>query len=381
MLLLEKVSISVPIKILFLLSNFLAGGAERQYFNLIHGIDKQAFEVHVGLIQYRNSRPSKALFESLHDVRVRLFERMHRADLSVIREISQYARQNNIDVIQSLLFMDNQIARLAGLISRKPVVTSVRGEPLPLLGRYKTWLEFRMQGLSKKVVVNSNWLKANLVGHGSNPEKVVVIHNGTESGNFRSDADPAVVRTKYGIPEDAMVMGIVARLHPIKDHVTFFDTVKIVRESYPSVHALVAGDGEMMVALKEYVKKIAIEKNVTFLGTITDELPDVYRIMNVFLLTSLSESFPNVILEAMSASVPVVATNISDVPAIICDGQNGYMVEIRNPTMMAERVISAMSNPQVRELFIRNGLARVEEFGVKAMVKKYEQLYGEIYNA
>lgn len=371
----------MPIKVLFLLSNFRSGGAERQYFNLIHGIDKQAFEVHVGLVQYRNSRPSAELLESLKDVHVQLFERKHRADLSVISEIAAYVRQHEIDVIQSLLFMDNQIARFAGLICSRPVVTSIRGEPLPLLGRAKTWIEYRMQALSKKVVVNSNWLKDYLVRHGSKPEKVVMIHNGMISANFRSDADTAMVRKKYGIAEDALVMGIVARLHPIKDHMTFFDAVKIVRESSPAVHAVVVGDGEMMDSLKEYVKKIGIEENVTFLGTITTELPDIYRIMDVFLLTSLSESFPNVILEAMSASVPVVATRISEVPEIIQDGENGYMVDVKNPAMLAERALLAMTNPKVRELFIRNGLVKAEEFGVQAMVKKYEQLYSEIYNA
>ncbi len=371
----------MPIKILFLLSNFRSGGAERQYFNLIHGIDRQAFEVHVGLVQYRNSRPSSELLESLKDTCVELFERKHRADLSVIRKISAYVRQHEIDIIQSLLFMDNQIARLVGLVSGKPAVTSIRGEPLPLLGRSKAWIEYRMQALSKKVVVNSNWLKDYLVRHGSRPDKVVMIHNGMISSNFRSDADPARVRNKYGISEDALVMGIVARLHPIKDHKTFFDAVKIAKETCPTVHAVVVGDGDIKDNLKEYVKNIGIEEGVTFLGNITTELPDIYRIMDVFLLTSLSESFPNVILEAMSASVPVVATRISEVPKIIQDGQNGYMVEVKNPAMLAERALSAMTNPQIRELFIRNGLTKAEEFGVGPMVKRYEQLYCEIYNS
>lgn len=362
-----------------MLSNFRAGGAERQYFNLIRGISKQLFEVHVGLIAYGSSKPSQSLLESLVGTKVHLFERKHKADLSVITAIARYAKENDIDIIQSLLFMDNQIARLAGLLSRKPAITSIRGEILPLLGRVKSWFEYRMQVLSRKIIVNSHWLKDYLVQHGSRPDKVVVIHNGTEPDNFRTNMDRDLLQRKYKIPDDAKVIGIVARLHPMKDHVTFLDAIKMIRKELPSVHAVVAGDGELMEFLKEYVKKIGIENEVTFLGTVTDTLPEIYRIMDVFLLTSQwGESFPNVILEAMSASVPVVAANISAVPEIIEDGKNGYLVEKKDAASFANRAINLLTDTGTRNSFIQNGLRKVEEFGVDKMVRKYEELYAYV---
>lgn len=367
------------IKILFLLSNFRAGGAERQYFNLIHGIDKRSFEVHVGLIAYGSSKPSPSLLQSLSDTKVHLFERKHKADFSVITAITRYVEENDINIIQSLLFMDNQIARLAGLLSRKPAITSIRGEILPLLGSFKSWFEYRMQALSKKIIVNSYWLKDYLVQHGSRPDKIFVIHNGTVSDNFRTDMDRDLLRQKYNIPADARVIGIVARLHPMKDHVTFFDVIRMIRKEIPSVHAVVAGDGELKEFLKEYVKKIGIENEVTFLGTVTDALPEIYRIMDVFLLTSQwGESFPNVILEAMSAAVPVVAANISAVSEIIEEGKNGYLVEKKDTALFASRTIKLLTDTGTRNSFIQNGLRRVGEFGVDKMVRKYEELYVQV---
>lgn len=369
-------------RLLFLLSNFRAGGAERQYFNLIHGIDKQTFEVHVGLIAYRNSRPSPSLLESMADVKVHVFERRHKLDLSVIIGIARYVVGNRIDIIQSLLFMDNQIARLTGLISSKPVITSIRGEILPLLGRLKSWFEYRMQLFSRKIIVNSHWLKDYLVRHGSRPDKVIVIHNGTESDHFCSALDRCLLRRKYMVPEGAKVVGIVARLHPMKDHVTFFDAVKILKNKIPAAHALVAGDGERREYLQDYVKQIGIEKDVTFLGTVTDALPEIYRMMDVFLLTSQwGESFPNVILEAMSASVPVVASNISAVPEIIDDGKNGYLVDKKNASLFSDRACILLTDTQIRERFIENGLMTVARFSVAKMVKKYEELYSDVGHA
>lgn len=372
----------MAIKVMFLLSNFGVGGAERQYFNLIRGIDKREFEPYVGLIRYRGGKPSQALLDSLAGVKLQLFERKHRADISVIMEIVRFARENDIDIIQSLLFMDNQIARLCGLISRKTVVTSIRGEILPLLGRSKSWFEYRMQALSKKVIVNSRWLKDYLVRHGSKPEKVVVIHNGTDSSKFKCDVDRLLLRDKYEVPRDARVIGIVARLHPMKDHVTFFDAVARIRQRIPKIHAVVVGDGQIRELLENYVKQLGIQGNVTFLGTVTDTLAEVYRIMDVFLLTSQwGESFPNVILEAMSASVPVVASNISAVPEIIDDGRNGYLVAQKNADLFAERAIDLLTNEDCRRLFAVNGLLTVERFRVEPMVKKYELLYKDLASA
>lgn len=367
------------IKILFLLSNFCAGGAERQYFNLIRGINRQSFEVHVGLIAYHNSKPSQSLLESLSGTKVHLFERKHKADLSVITAIARYAKKNNIDIIQSLLFMDNQIARLAGLLSRRPAITSIRGEILPLLGRLKSWFEYRMQSLSRKIIVNSFWLKDYLVQHGSRADKVVVIHNGTEPDNFRTNIDRDLLREKYKIAVGARVIGIVARLHPMKDHVTFFDAVKLIKKEIPAAHAVVAGDGELRDFLKEYVRKIGIENDVTFMGTVTDALPEIYRMMDVFLLTSQwGESFPNVILEAMSASVPVVAANISAVSEIIKDGKNGYLVEKKDAALFAGRAVKLLTDAETRHSFIQSGLRRAEEFSVDKMVREYEELYAHV---
>jgi glycosyltransferase involved in cell wall biosynthesis len=297
----------------------------------------------------------------------------------VIWKVSWYVNRNGINVIQSLLFMDNQIARLAGLLSRRAVITSVRGEILPLLGRLKSWFEYRMQMLSKKVIVNSNWLKDYLVEHGSHPDKIVVIHNGIEAENFKCDADPLELRRKYGFPENVPIMGIVARLHPMKDHHTFLNAVKIVKSTLPDVYAIVVGDGELMESLKVYVEDLALEKNVIFLGSVTENLSEIYRMIDVLLLTSqYGESFPNVILEAMAASVPVVSTNISAVPEIIIEEKNGFIVDKKNAELLAERVVIVLSDENLRNKFIRNGLVRVEKFGVKSMVKKHEQLYEEV---
>jgi len=366
----------MPVKILFLISNFKAGGAERQFGYLIQHINREIFEVHLGLLLYRGSRPSAEYIKRLEGSRIHTFTREKRLDLSVVTDIARYVRKYHIDLIQTLLFMDNQIGRFTGLLARCPVVSSIRGEIRPLLGKRKSWFEYRMQMLSRFVVVNSDWLKKYVIRNGGREGKFVTIHNGIDPKHFQSDSTKKEMLEKFHLPDGKKILGIVARLHPMKDHVTFLDTLKAVMEREKDIHAVIAGDGELREDLENYAGRIGLKENVSFLGTVQDDLADLYRLMDVFLLTSQwGESFPNVILEAMSASVPVVASNISAIPEIITDGSNGFLVESRNPAMFADRVVQVLRDAKLKDSLVRNGQETVKGFSIPGMVRKYERLY------
>jgi len=363
-------------KVGFLVSSFDVGGAERQYDYLINTLSRDLFDVHVLQISHRKSKPKDKTYQ---DASVVAFEMKHRLDVGILFNIARYIRQNRIELIQSQLFLDNQIARAVGFLSGCPVVTSVRGGPT--LGGLRTWVEHGFQFLAKKVVVNSHWLKNLLVKEGVKAGKITVIHNGIDPEKFVSSADPVMVKEKYHIAPSAKVMGIVARLNPVKDHKAFFNTVKIVSEKVPNVHAVVAGDGELREELENYVREIGLSDSVSFLGSVGRELPDVLRMMDVFLLTSRVESLPNVLLEAMSASIPVVATNTHGVPEIVDDGINGYLVSVGDSAAMAEKVVMLLTDDVTRKRFIENGLSKGQDFSVPSMVRKYEQLYQEVLGA
>ena len=361
-------------KIAFLVSSFDVGGAERQYDYLINTLSRDLFDVHIIQISSEKRKPGNG--KTYQDAVMVTFDRKHRLDMGVLFKIARYIRQNRIELLQSQLFLDNQVARVVGFLSGRPVITSVRGGPT--LGKLRTKIEHGFQFLAKRVVVNSHWLKALLIKDGAEADKVVVIHNGIDPDKFSSCAEPADIKARLHIPPDAKVMGIVARLHAVKDHRTFFDTVKIVRETIPEVHAVMAGDGELRAELEQYVREIGLVDCVTFLGTVRDDLADVLRIMDVFLLTSRVESLPNVLLEAMSASVPVVATRTHGVPEIVEDGLDGYLVSVGDSAEMADKVIEILMDEEVGKRFVENGLRKAQAFSIPSMVRKYEQLYREV---
>jgi len=362
-------------KIGFCLSNFGIGGAERQYGYLMDHIDRSRYEVFFIQISHKKSRPKNLSHEGMT---VATFEMSHKLDIGVAFRIARYVRENKIDLIQSLLFLDNQIARLVGFLTGKPVITSLRGGPHE--GKFKTWIDHGFQFLSRCVTVNSHWLKGLLVDKGVDPEKIVVIHNGIDPAKFQSKSEPLAIREKLNIGGKIPTMTIVARLHPMKQHQVFFDVVKLVRERIPNVLALVAGEGGLRDELENYVKEIGIVDNVRFLGAVRgQDLADLLRVSDVQLLTSgWGESLPNVLLEAMSASVPIVSTNIHGIPEVVDEGVNGFMVSTGDRIGMAERVVNVLQDDELKRRFVESGLRKVEAFGMDAMVKKFEDLYARV---
>lgn len=358
-----------------MLSSFGIGGAERQYWYLINQLDRSQFEVFVIQISHQKSRPATANFPDRTVVTT--FEMKHKLDLGIAFRIARYVLKNKIELLQSLLFLDNQIAKLVGLLTWTPVITSVRGGPHN--GKFVDWLEHHLAWLPKRIITNSTWLKGLLVKDGVNKGKIMVIYNGINPAVFQCCGNQSAIRKKFGISEGRKILTIVARLHPMKQHCMFFDVIKEVSEKVPDVLALVAGEGEMRQELEKYVDRLRIRGNVIFLGAVKGDLPELLHISDVLLLTSgWGESLPNALLEGMSAGVPIISTNIHGIPEIIDEGVNGFMVNNGDVKGMSGRVVEVLGNEALRRRLVSGGLEKIQNFSMDTMVKNYENLYTSV---
>ena len=150
----------------------------------------------------------------------------------------------------------------------------------------------------------------------------------------------------------------------------------------PDVHLELVGDGFEMKYLKQLVKELRIEKNVTFVGWIpNNRIKNYYKKSTIALVPSLwSESFGLVGLEAMSAGRPVIASRVGGIPEWLEDGKTGFLVEPRNPKQLAEKIIYLLSNRKLLQEMGKNARKRAEQFSIEKHVNEIEKIYLDVIN-
>src|SRR5436190_21222820 len=183
---------------------------------------------------------------------------------------------------------------------------------------------------------------------------------------------------EWGIPEDKVVVGMVACFKPQKSPEDFIEVAARVLAKNDRVHFVMAGDGELRASIEERIRKHGIDRHITLLGWQNDrDMPEVYRNLDIVVLTSLWEGLPCVFSEAMACDLPIVATNVDGAREAIVDGDNGYLHEAHDVEGMARSVLKLAADPELRRRMGGRGKSRVMEFDIGTSVDTVESTYRE----
>ncbi len=188
---------------------------------------------------------------------------------------------------------------------------------------------------------------------------------------------PGPRRTKlreWNVPEDRVVAGMVACFKPQKSPLDFVEVAARVLKETDRVHFIMAGDGELRPAIEARIRDLGISSHITLLGWQKD-MPEVYRNLDVVVLTSLWEGLPCVFSEAMAAGLPIVATQVDGAREAIIDGDNGFLHGPHDVEGMAKSVLKLVENPALREAMGSRGKSRVSEFDIDTSVRALESAY------
>ena len=154
----------------------------------------------------------------------------------------------------------------------------------------------------------------------------------------------------------------------------FVDVAARVLKETDRVHFIMAGDGELRPAIEARIRDLGISSHITLLGWQKD-MPEVYRNLDVVVLTSLWEGLPCVFSEAMAAGLPIVATQVDGAREAIIDGDNGFLHGPHDVEGMAKSVLKLVENPALREAMGSRGKSRVSEFDIDTSVRALESAY------
>ena len=207
---------------------------------------------------------------------------------------------------------------------------------------------------------------------------VVPISCGIDLERFKPSNDGSYLKQRFAIPNDKPVLLYVGRLDEEK-------RIEVILRSLPdilrvtSVHMVLAGIGKEKPRLEELARELDIHEAVTFTGFVPDkDLPNIYRIADLFVMAGIAELQSIVTMEAMASGLPVVAVNAMALPELVHDGENGYLFADGDSQMLAEKVIAVLSDQAMRAQMSRKSLDIIKDHDINRVVEKYESIYAQI---
>jgi glycosyltransferase involved in cell wall biosynthesis len=209
------------------------------------------------------------------------------------------------------------------------------------------------------------------------------IPNGYDPGNFFKNPNAGrSLRSQFGIPEDATVVGMAARYSPIKDHATFLEAAKLVSQTERAkIVFFLFGEGitQSNGDLVKMIEQSNLNSSVVLAGLL-DDMVAAYSALDFLVLSSRGEAFPNVICEAMLCEVPCIATDVGDCSAII--GDTGYIVPAGAPTALSEAVSSAIKLPvAARRRLGASARERITaRYSAAAYLSRHVSAYESLFN-
>lgn len=215
-------------------------------------------------------------------------------------------------------------------------------------------------------------------------EKMTVIPNGYDTGLFRPDAEKRQrLRSEWGVDEGIPVIGMVGRFDPFKDHENLLRALRLLRQTATRYQCVLVGRGmdPSNTQLAAWIRQYDLQDDVLLLGQRGD-IPAVMNAIDVHVLSSCSEAFPNVLAEAMACGTPCVSTDVGDAHLIV--GATGWIVPARNSEILAQAIRETLTEKKNRAYWVnRQQAAReriVTKFNIEQMVNSYSNLWesGEI---
>lgn len=367
------------IKILFILPKTAQGGGETQLLYLLNGLDKNKFEVHLGLL-YEHSQLENE-FRDIDNVRIVKFKKSNKFDVFVYFKIARYLRLQNINIVQT--FFGNHHAYLPSLMSNCSIaVGGIRGtlydDKSFLYRLVEVTIPKFLTNYGKLILVaNSYKGRESYLQKGFSSDNIIVIPNGIDYTKYSSGKSECVVKELNLSGKYVLIM--VARLCIDKRHKDLLISFQKLVRYYPNLILLVVGDGPLKSDLLKLSDNLGLNDSVRFLGSRKD-IPDLLSASDLFVFASNIEGWPNVIGEAMSAGLPVISYDVGDVGKIIRDGQDGFVIS-KNKDLLYEKIYLLINNGSLAKKIGVQGKKRIKnDFNMDKMVYEYSKTYFSLLN-
>lgn len=368
-----------PLHILYLIDEIkVKGGTEKHLLELVTGMAEAGFRVSVFALaeggyarEFKNN--PKIMYrcidvEKIYDLK----------GLTGIYRLARFIQCQQVDVLQTIHTASDLVGPIAARLSiRNPKVLSSRRD----LGYTKSLRHVKMQRYINHfvdgILGNSSAVKTSVIDQEDYPQgKITVIFNGIDGRPFQSNSkDRNLQRSLLGFDEQAILIGSVGNIRPVKGYDLLVEAAAVVCREFPRVQFLHVGEGELKETLEARCKELGIDDNFRFLGA-TDNVPGFLSALDIYVQPSRSEGMSNAIMEAMAARLPVVATDVGGNPDLIEHAVTGLLAPGENSAVLAERLLQLVRQPQTRSRLAECAYRQVQErFQISCMIENYKNTY------
>jgi glycosyltransferase involved in cell wall biosynthesis len=359
-----------PVRLLLVVDSLEVGGAERHVVDLAAALSLRAHEVTVacsvpgdlsGLLEEANV-PVRPLLDQLVKRRV---------SAAYARGLRRLVKEERFDLVHAHIYASAAAAAIATVGTGVPLVVTEhteagwRGRRARLVSR---WFCRR----ASQVIAVSGAVRRRLVQQDDvPPEKIAVIPNAVPASPEKGPGAPPLQDEL----RDGPLVGVVARLQPEKGVATFLKAVARVAKVVPRARFIVAGDGPLRAELEALVGRLGLEQNVYFLGFRSDPRA-LIGLLDVLVVPSHTEGAPLVVLEAMAAGVPVVASAVGGIPDQVRHGEDGLLVPPGDPAALGDAVLELLGDPGLaRRMGAAGSRKAATDFSHATMVERAVKVY------
>jgi glycosyltransferase involved in cell wall biosynthesis len=345
------------------------GGGEKWYYDMATRLAAKGYNVTVV------TNKQSELKKRLQNVALKIYEikvtNLSFLNVIVLLKIYRIIRKERVDTIIVNLSSDLKAAGIAAKIAGTEKILYARGIAKPVRNSFlNRWLFKR---ILTGVIANSEETKRSILKNSPaliSPSKIEVIYLGIDFKEINKHfKDP--IRVSQA---DKIILGTAGRLEKVKNHKFLIEAAKRLKERGAQFKLLIAGEGSLKNELTAYAKSMGVENEIEFLGFI-DDIASFMAAIDVFVLSSFSEGFGYVLIEAMAFKKPVIAFNHSSSPEIVIDQQTGFLIAKNDTEQFVERTLMLLKNRNLCEQFGENGRKRVEEkFTLEMTLNELEKI-------
>ncbi|MFT5387698.1 MAG: glycosyltransferase involved in cell wall biosynthesis [Candidatus Omnitrophota bacterium] len=378
-------------KILFVITRLGAGGAPAIMLDMLHALNDAGHDVQL-LTGYAPSN-EKELLPALKDksfvitVITELVRNINPLkDYIALSKIKKFIQANSFEIVHTHTTKAGLLGRMAAKSAKVPhIIHSPHGHIFegymnPLTTKLYIALERKLARSTTKIItLTERAIDQHLEQSIGSRRQFSYIHNGIDVAKYMNTHYHSKLKEKHNIPTDIITFCTVGRLEPIKGHAVLLDALALVKQQTTTpFNMLFVGDGQLKDDLKQKALQLNMRDCIKFIGHQENIVPFL-QMSDLFILPSINEGFGLVVVEAMAAKLPVIATNVGGVPEILTDNINGKLIPPNNAQSLADAILSLMNDTKrLKVIGEANQNKALSLFTKEIMQQKVTTLYKEL---